>query len=336
MEKPKPIAYLIFSNCMKKILLFFGLLFFSIQQGEGQACCSGGTPLSGSLGLQYSTKGTVLAGLIYDFNTQKNLVSGGNSLADNPRARNSHSVLGRFGYAFSDRWMGMALFSLVQQEEVTTNPLTGEKREQIARGVGDIVLFSQYSALVKEEFDLLLGAGLEMPVGTTTQSDELTGLPYHPDMQPGRGAWALIGSARMALYRVLRPTMSVSFQATYRYTTTADRFEGLQEYQFGNELRLLTGIADRFMLGTVFLDPSVLILYRNTEVDLINGLPSPNTSGNWLHLRPGLQFVLTPEFQIGGFVEFPLWWNLEGTQLTTSLRTRISAQYQFGGNTMGF
>jgi hypothetical protein len=334
MEKPKRTAYLIFS--MKKVFLLFCLFLLSIPYVAGQACCSGGTPLSGSLGLQYSPQGTIIGGLIYDFNTQKNLVSGSESLADNPRARNAHSVLGRFGYAFSDRWMAMALFSIVQQEEVTTNPLTGDKREQIARGVGDMVLFSQYSALVKEEFDLLLGAGLEVPVGTTTQSDELTGLPYHPDMQPGRGAWAFIGSARMALYRVVRPTMSVSFQATYRYTTTADRFEGLQEYQFGNELRLLTGIADRFTLGTVFLDPSVLVLYRNTEVDLLDNLPSPNTSGHWVHLRPGMQFVLTPEFQLGGFVEFPLWWSLEGTQLTTSFRTRISAQYQFGGSSTGF
>jgi hypothetical protein len=294
-----------------------------------QACCSGGTPLSGSLGLQSASHGSMLLGINYDYNTQKSLVTGGNRLDDNPRARNTHSVVGRLGYAFSDRWMAIGLFSLVRQEEVTTL-LSGGNRANIAEGIGDALFFVQYTPVAKESVELLLASGAEIPIGRTDAVDDITGLPLHPDMQAGRGAWAFINSVRFTKYHFIRPAMALSAQATFRYTTPADRYQGLQEYQFGNEFRFLAGIADQFLISSALIDPSIMLLYRATSADETNGNRTPNTGGHWLHLRPGLRWHITPAIQLGGFAELPIWWKLEDTQLTTTFRSRVSINYMIG------
>lgn len=314
----------------KQILkaLIFLILPFGVS---AQACCSGGTPLSGSLGLQFANQGTKLLGVNYDYNTQKSLVTGGERLGDNPRARNTHSVVGRLGYAFTGRWMAIGLFSFVRQEEVT-NLLSGGSKEKIAEGVGDALLFVQYTPIANDNFDLLLASGAEVPIGRTNAIDEDTRLPLHPDMQAGRGAWAFINSVRFTKYHFIRPAMAISAQATFRYTTPADRYEGLQEYQFGNEFRFLFGLADQFLIGSALIDPSMMLLYRRTAPDKTNGNLTPNTGGQWLHLRPGLRWHVSPAIQLGGFAEFPLWWRLEDTQLTTTFRSRVSISYIIAGN----
>lgn len=311
-------------------LYFFShfLLLLSCGTVYGQACCSGGTPLSGSLGLQQTPGGTAYVGLIYDYNTQGSLVTQGRLLDDNPRARNTHSVLLRAGYGLSDRWLISALCSWVQQQEVIERP-SGSKDERHAQGIGDAVLFAQYTLFSQPGYSLLLGAGTEVPLGSTLERDALTGLPYHPDLQPGRGAWSFLGSSKFAVFLPFRPTLSFDLQLTYRLAPSADRYEGLQAYQFGEELRLLGGLADRFSLGGIFVDPSVQLLYRRTGRDRINGLPASNTGGHWLHLRPGLQLAFSPALQLSAFVEAPLWWRLQETQLTTSLRARLSLMYSF-------
>lgn len=294
----------------------------------GQACCSGGTPLSGSLGLQNMEAGGGLVELNYDYNTQHDLVAGAEELGDNPRRRNTHSLLLRAGYAFNERWTLLGIFSWIRQEEVTQRQ-SGGKGLKEAQGIGDAVLFGQYNLLTNSSLSLLLGAGAEIPVGGTGRVDAETGLPLHPDLQPGRGAWAFLGGARLTLFQVLRPTTSFTSNLTYRLTTPADRYQGLQEYEFGNELRLLTGFADRFTLGTTFFDPSLLLLYRHTVPDKTNGFDTPNTGGHWVHFRPGFEWVLGPGFQVGAFGEMPLYRNLKGTQLTTTARVRVTFRYTF-------
>ena len=83
---------------MNKILVLFVIGTLGLPAFlHGQACCSGGTPLSGSLGLQNLEGQSVLLEVNYDYNTQHDLVSGSSKLNDNPRRRNTHSILLRGG-----------------------------------------------------------------------------------------------------------------------------------------------------------------------------------------------------------------------------------------------
>jgi len=316
---------------MRLAFLFLCHLLFFPAWLFGQACCSGGTPLSGSLGLQRLDGGSGLLELNYDYNTQRDLVSGDTELDDNPRRRNTHSILLRGAYSFSDRWTLMGLFSLVRQEEVIARP-SGVQDLLEAQGIGDAVLFGQYAPWLRPRASLLLGAGLTLPVGATGRLDAETGLPLHPDLQPGAGAWDLLTGARLTLQHVGVDNLSFTMHATFRLTTPSDRYQGRQQYEFGDELQVFSGFDYAWPLGKGLLEPSLLVLYRFTSPDRTNGIETPNTGGHWLHLRAGLGYALSPRVRIAAFGEAPLYRRLEGTQLTTTARVRVTFSYAFSGS----
>ena len=314
---------------MRSFLILFLVTILPVA-AIGQGCCSGGTPLSGSLGLEPLFKNQWQAELIFDYNTQKDLVTGSSSLSDNPRNRLTYAGLFRLSYAMNERLSFTGLASWVRQEE-RIDRINGEETVLFAQGVGDLVLIAQYAFLIKEKYSLLGGFGVELPTGETTDINQDTGIPYHPDMQAGRGAVAILGSTLFSWNGVVRPTGSYFAQLTYRIGQSADRYEGLQSYRFGNELRILTGYSDQLLIGKHIFIPAVMFLFRHTQEDLLNDLPSPNTGGWWTHLRLGLQWPITPKIEIRGFAEMPLAWQLEGTQLTTTLRSRLSVRYTWAG-----
>lgn len=295
---------------------------------QGQGCCSGGPPLSGSLGLEPIQSKQWQVEWIFDYNTQQSLVTGGTLFSDNPRNRLTYAGLLRATYAFNERLSLTGLVSWVRQEE-RVERLNGEQTINYAQGAGDAVLLGQYQVLKQERYSLFAGFGVTIPTGDTNDTNSDTGIPFHPDMQAGRGAVDWIGSALFTYHGGLRPTSNLFTQLTYRLGRPADRYQGLQSYQFGNELRVLAGLGEQFLIGKQIIQPAITAVMRVTQEDLLNGLPSPNTGGVWWHLRTGLQWPITPNLETRGFIEFPVAWQLEGTQLTTSLRARLSLRYSW-------
>lgn len=311
---------------MKWLLFFLSLLFFS-SRIHAQACCSGGTPLSSNLGIQGLDYQQLDFQLSYDYNTQSALVSGSEKLDDDRRDRNTHSILFRGSYAFSKKFSFTALFSYVRQEEVIDN-ISGGKTKTFAEGIGDAVAMLQYNLVNTPHVGIVLAGGLTIPIGSTDELDPVTGITaLHPDMQPGQGAWDQLLGANTIIYNVFKPGMSWTSVLTYRLTSPADRFNGRQEYEFGNELQLITGLADTYFVGLWVVDPSLLFRYRHTAVDRVNGVKSANTGGHWLHLMPGIDVHVGQNWSIGITGEIPLYRNLKGTQLTTSGRMRVNLRY---------
>ncbi len=307
----------------------FLLFFLSIvsQTLFSQACCSGGTPLSSNLGIQGLQHQQLEFQLSYDYNTQRALVSGSQKLDDDRRDRNTHSVLLRGSYAFSPKFSLTGLFSFVRQEEVIDN-IGGRRTTTYAEGIGDAVAMLQYNLINNPGMSLVLAGGLTIPLGATDRLDPTTGITaLHPDMQPGQGALDQLLGANAVIYNIFKPGMSWTNVLTYRLTSPADRFNGAQEYEFGNELQWITGLADSYFIGLWVVDPSLLFRYRNTAVDRVNGVKSANTGGNWLHLMPGLDVHFSQNWSIGLTGEIPLYRDLTGTQLTTSSRIRVNLRY---------
>jgi|UPI0005920526 hypothetical protein len=298
---------------------------------QGQGCCSGGPPLSGSLGLEPIRSRQWQVESIFDYNTQQSLVSGTKSFADNPRNRLTYAGLLRVSYAFNARFSLTGLTSWVRQEE-RIERINGGPGVNYAQGLGDAVVLGQYQVLHKERYSWFAGLGITLPTGDTNDANPDTGIPFHPDMQAGRGAVDFIGSTLFTCNVGIRATSSLFAQVTYRFSRVADRYQGLQSYQFGNELMVLAGFGDQILIGKQLFLPAITAVFRTTQKDLINGLPSPNTGGIWWHLRFGLQWPITPNLETRGFIEAPVAWQLVGTQLTTSLRARLSLLYSWGAD----
>lgn len=309
-------------------LLSMLLLVLGTNQTMAQACCSGGTPLAGSLGLQYLPQGSVLLEFNYDYNAQQDLVDGSIVLDQNPRRRNTHSLLLRGVYALNNRFSVFSLLSIIRQEEVT-RPLSGGKRLLFAQGLGDAVFFGQYAFNDDQsKFQLLGGAGLTVPIGGVRATSPDTGLPLHPDLQPGTGAWDILLGVRLSQQHFIKQNLQLLAHFTYRATNPAQRYSGRQEYEFGDELRILFGGSDSYTTAMGIWSPSLLVLFRATAKDRTNGITSPNTGGQWWHLRPGIGLAFNPRWSVNAFGEFPLSRNLTGVQLSTSFRFRISLGFR--------
>lgn len=312
----------------------WGIMFLIPNESFAQACCSGGTPLSGStLGIQSMEASNLQIQLSYDYNTQRSLFQSSKNLDDNNRDRNTHSFLLRSSYAFNSKFSATGIFSFIQQEE--RNRFNGfDDTFTRVNGIGDVVLMLQYQVISKNNASLIFSGGIKAPIGSTDRVDPRTGIVYAADLQPGTGSWDYIGGVNFTVNNIMKNNLNFLTLFTYRLTNDALRFGGAQRYEFGDELQLLMGVTDSYVIGKGIFDPSLLIRYRHTGVDqsrLEGGNPdwfdTPNTSGNWLHLVPGIDWHLNTNIKLGISSEIPIYRNLNGTQLTTTFIFRTSISY---------
>ena len=310
-----------------RLLLLLSTIVHSVHV-LGQACCSGGTPLAGSIQFVESDNSKIGASLTYDYNAQKDLVSKSTELSNNPRSRLTYSVLGQVSYSLSRKLSFAALIAWVRQEEVTEN-IPGTRNVVGTDGLGDAVIFGQYSVYSDVRSVFYLGAGVKAPLGSTDAVNERTRIPLHPDLQVGTGAWDYLFAGQYSRSGVIRPSMQFTSNAIYRITQTGDRFNSQLTYKFGNELRFLNGLSDAIALGTGIFEPSIFVLLRHTEPDLTNDIETPNTGGFWLYFQPNVAYTLSNGLRMNFLIQLPLVRKVTGTQLTTSIRLRAGISYAF-------
>lgn len=318
---------------MMRTPLMLGIVFWLIPLSLfGQACCSGGTPLAGNIGLRPLRMGNIFIDLTYDYNTQQSLLAGSEILNDDRRERNTHAVLFRGGYALTDHLALSGIISWINEKE-NVDLLSGGINRFSATGIGDAIALVQYEPVKWRNKNLVFGTGVKFPLGRTDIADEETGLLLNPDLQPGSGSWDWILGVHFQQQHIFKDNLTLISSITARFNSEADRFGGQQPYQFGRELRVNLGVRDRYLIGRVLLDPSIMLLYRRTEMDQVNDSPVPNTGGNWIHLLPSLNWQVSTSFSVGASVEIPLYRDLMGTQLTTTRRMTLTIAYQLGQKT---
>lgn len=306
------------------IILFIVLMTRVVS--FGQACCSGGTPLSSNLGIKSLDARQLNFQVAYDYNTQRDLIDGTQKLDDDRRDRNTYSFLLRGAYAINSKFSFTGLFSYVTQQEVVR--ASSGLFEKSASGIGDLVFLMQYQLYNKNDKVLLLAGGVKFPVGATNRIDSEFGILLHPDLQPGTGSYDYLFGINFNYSHLIIRNLNLSFLSTFRLTAPGNRFNGLQRYEFGDELQNLGGFQYSVSLKKLILNPSLLFRYRVTGNDFTDGQAVANTSGHWLHFVPGVDVVISPQMSLGVSGEIPLYRNLEGTQLTTSYRFRVTLDYQ--------
>ncbi len=311
-------------NLRFSILFVFSFLFF--QTGMTQTCCSGGVPLAANLGLPPSNSQALQFRLSYDLNVLETLKSGRDKLSDNARSRRTHSALFEIGYSFSKRLSVDAFFSYVRQvreiNQLGNNDITS------TNGVGDGILLLKYKIYSSPDNVNILstGLGIKAPIGKSDiRRDD--GLAIVADLQPGSGAWDGIFWNQFIHQLAWRQSMSVSALATYSYKGENTNYLGSQTYRFGDELQLAVGLNDRLFYKNAIVDPSLEIRYRKAGKDKVNNNDFPNTSGEWVFISPGLSYWFNPDWSFNVSLTLPIYANIEGTQLTPSLRLNMGFYY---------
>lgn len=301
------------------------IVFLFTTSSYSQTCCSGGVPLSNNLGLSNGGKGEFVAGLNYDYNNLNTLNAGTEELDDDSRKRITNSVLLNIGYAITDRWSVETLFTWVNQTRTITQ--FGNENFTETSGIGDAVLLFKYSIpeLLGKRTLLNLGAGTKIPFG---KSDLLNdqGIQLTADLQPGSGAWDVLGWISASKGLNFRPSATLSATATFRFTGVNNSYlNNTATYEFGNEIQANLGYVDQFFMLNTLFNPGIVFKYRKAYEDIIDDIGIPNTGGEWVFIRPELGVQLSPQINMVSRVELPLYSNVIGTQLTPTVRFTIGA-----------
>ncbi len=122
-----------------------------------QTCCSGGIPLSNSIGLPIENKGTWQINVSYDYNNLNTLNSGSDKLDDDSRLRTTQSLLLNTGYTLNNNLSVELLMTYVNQKREIEQ--FGNKNVDETYGLGDGVLLFKYNinALFNQRSTLRLG-----------------------------------------------------------------------------------------------------------------------------------------------------------------------------------
>ena len=313
-------------------IIFFSLFLLGCQHVFTQTCCSGGVPLSNNLGLPNEGKGSFLVGLNYDYNNLNTLNAGANTLDDDSRQRITNSILLNVGYAFSDRFSFEALFTWVNQTRTISQ--FGNENFSETSGIGDAVFLAKYaiSDILGANTVVNLGVGTKAPLG---KSDLITeeGFQLTADLQPGSGAWDVLGWLSISKKLNFRPSAAVSGSLTYRATGENDSYlNNAAIYEFGNVLQSNIGYTDQFLVFNTIFNSGLILKYRKASGDQIDFSEVPNTGGEWIFIRPELGIQITPDISLNSRLEIPVYSYVEGTQLTPTLRFTAGVTFKLKKN----
>ena len=310
-----------------KVLFVFLVMVVSPFYLFSQACCSGGVPLGGSLGLGSAESRTLQLLLTYDYNLLNDLMDGKELLQDDTRSRTTHAAMLEVNYGLSSRFSLAALLPFIQQERNIKGFEQGREFTS-TRGLGDVVFLLKYRMLNPASTsgtEWVVGAGPKLPTAHTRHTNN-NGLLLPADMQPGSGSLDGILWSFFQRDQVFSPALSFISVATYRYSGANNNYNESQSYRFGNEFQLNMGMNYNFFINRP-MDVFSYLRYRHQGEDLIDGSVFPGSGGQWLYWVPGLAMNFTPDMSLRLSAAVPVYRKLEGAQLTTTYRFTIALSY---------
>lgn len=321
---------------MLRLCIIFLILILSVNLDlTGQTCCSGGVPTSSNLGLPASSKKTLQFRFNYDLNTLNTQKTGRTKSTTPQSFRRTHTAMLQTGYSFTNNISLDAFLPFVRQERRSNVNDSGETTS----GLGDIVLLLKYKLWSNDDNSkaMTIGAGPKLPTGRTDFRNQF-GNVLLADLQPGSGSIDGLLWGQFLTTLNFRPSLNWLTQASFKWNGQNDNFGfGNTEttYQFGNELQLTTGLSDRMFLGKSLIDPALLLRYRRTFSDkskpntIAQDLTEvPSTGGEWIFIYPSLTYWFSEDWSITTGVEFPLFSNIEGTQVTPTSRVNVGVFYR--------
>ncbi len=303
------------------------LLCLIAYWGEAQTCCSGGVPLTNNIGGFPITQARNLQlSLNFDINVLNTLKEGTNTLNDNSRRRITYSGLLKTSYTINSSISIESMFTWVRQERLIRQGVF--ENFTSTNGIGDFVVLANFKYYQYQNFQFIVAGGPKLPLGKSNLKDK-NGIALNADLQPGSGAVDGIISHRIIYTAAQRPTFSVNNAITYRLTGTNNNYLGGQVYEFGNELQVMSGVTDQFVLGNGLFNVGTNLRYRNVKSDINDGVDLPNTGGTWLFLMPVVAWHISPNQSIITSTEFPLYSRVDGTQLSPSVRFNLGVYFSF-------
>ena len=178
-----------------------------------------------------------------------------------------------------------------------------------SRGFGDVFLGARYAFLVKTN-DLLIGsAAIKLPTGAYKLLDG-EGSINEPGLQPGSGSY----DGLLALYYARH-----SFPSPLEWFVSGSgriNRENSLDYRVGDEIVASGGVS--YAAGQRWLF-SVQANARHTGRDEYLGAGVASTGGDAIALSPGARFRTGDRLELYGYVQLPVYQNVNESQLAPRL-----------------
>jgi len=313
-------------KAMKKTSLGFVLFLLTTNYSINtlaQACCSGGVPISNNIGARTVEQSVFSIRLNYDANILKSFYTGNEKLGDGTIKRFSQSSFLHAIYGGNNRVSVNTVFSYVNHRRSLVN----STEQTSVSGVGDIVLLLQFGIITKPRHSLFIGIGPKIPIGKNELKDQ-SGIVFATDLQPGTGSWDAIANIGYTRQGFLKQGMNFSAIFISKINTHSDRFNGAQRYKYGNDFQLLSGISDSHLIKKIILEPGLFFRFWHRTEDFADDFPFPNTGGSWMYIVPIINIkTVVPDISVFLSSEIPIYQDLNGTQLSTTIRFSVGLQY---------
>ena len=297
-----------------------------LSLNQAMACASCGCSLSTDWQGQGITSSQGLhLDLRYDLVNQNQMRSGTGTAATSSATeqelytRNHYTTVG-IDYNWSETW-GIQLQLPVIDREHATNGADGSTwSASHTQSLGDIKVVMRYASL---ENDILgLQFGLKLPTGSFTQTfseGDAAGTQLDRGLQPGSGSTDAI----LGVYK------SGSLSQNWDYFSQAMvqlPLNSRDDYKPGNALNLNLGF--RYM-GLESVMPQVQLNARVSAKDTGSQATPDDSGGQTLYLSPGLSVPVSNKLKLYGFVQLPVYQNLNGYQLAPKYTASVGMQLAF-------
>lgn len=311
------------------------------------ACASCGCTLSSdweSVGL--STSPGLKLDIRYDYLNQNQLRSGTSTISPsaasqvvnngNPQevekyTKNSYLTMA-LDYNFNANWgVNVQIPYIVRGHSTlgtasdgTTPGAGGGQYDSRTSALGDIKVVGRYQGFTPQHnvgvlFGVKLPTGSYTETGTSTDPTSPGPVPIDRGLQPGTGTTDLILGAYYA--DTLNKNWDYFAQGLFQAPMNSKN-----QYQPGNGVNLNLGL--RYM-GFSGFTPQVQLNARHVQRDSGANADTVSTGGTLVYLSPGVVVPIGKQTSIYGFVQLPIYQNVNGAQIVPRYTASIGARFAF-------
>jgi hypothetical protein len=189
------------------------------------------------------------------------------------------------------------------------------------QSLGDIKVIANYMGLT-EAHDFGVQLGVKLPTGSHTDTfsgGAIAGDPLDRGLQPGSGTTdVILGAFKFG---------SLSQNWDYFAQATAQLpINSIDDYRPGNSLNVNVGFR---YLGLDKVVPQIQINSRVSAKDSGANATPDDSGGQTIYLSPGVTFPVSEKVKVYGFLQLPIYQNLNGYQLAPKYTVSVGTSFEF-------
>jgi hypothetical protein len=303
------------------------------------ACATCGCTLSSDAAMGYSAETGWRANLEFNYIDQDQLRSGTHAVSGVPDGTElEHNTINRywtFGLSYSPDadWNIAVRVPYVDRSHETygeydsTAPLPGLSGSHSA-SIGDVRVIGTYQGFLPTH-NLGVQLGVKLPTGdygtaVKFNSGPLAGQPLDASLQPGTGSTDIILGAYY--YQAISQNWDAFANAGFQAAMTTRQDQPGNDYRPGNLSTVSFGL--RYEANPVWVPQvQVNVSYKSHDQGAL--ADTTDTQGTVAYLSPGLTYSVAKNAQLYGFVQLPVYSQLQGYQLFPHWTASMGVSYAF-------